>query len=61
MRNQDVEEKLKRAAADAAPDVLEAVLSRCREEEGKVIDMTANIDHKKSSTGNTKKSRGSHR
>ena len=44
MRSKDVEEKLKRAAADAAPDVLDAVLSRCMDEKGKVIEMTANTE-----------------
>lgn len=50
MHNSDIEKMLRRAAADAAPDVLDRILSRCNEEEGRVIDMAENKENRNAST-----------
>lgn len=61
MRNIDVEEQLKRAAVDAAPDVLDKILSRCGDEKGKVIDMAENNNHIKENSNHTNNNKKSYR
>ena len=42
MKNREVEEKIRTAFHHAVPDVLESVLSDCREQKGTVIALTEN-------------------
>lgn len=43
MKNTDVEARLNTAVENAVPDVLDSILSRCPEREGKVIEMKAAV------------------
>ena len=40
MTNQEIDNKIRQAFSNAAPDVLDAVLTECASQEGKVIVMT---------------------
>ena len=40
MTNDELNEKIRQACTHAAPDVLDAVLSDCNEQKGRVILMT---------------------
>ena len=47
MTNDELNEKIRQACTHAAPDVLDAVLSDCNEQKGRVILMTTENKKKK--------------
>ena len=52
MTNDELNEKIRQACTHAAPDVLDAVLSDCNEQKGRVILMTTEKQEKNMGSSN---------